>query len=264
MGFRDFTDQMGRVVTVPQKPQRIISLVPSQTELLFDLGLGDKIVGITRFCIHPNTGFKSKIKIGGTKKLDLQKIKTLDPDLIIGNKEENSQDDIIHLSQEFPVWMSDISTYPHALEMIRMIGELNSVQGAARALITEIGNSFQQLIPVSEARTVAYFIWKNPYMLAGTDTFIDDILRMAGFRNIAGKTRYPEIDPDALCDLNPDLIFLSSEPYPFAAKHIAEIKMICPHSQVIIVDGEMFSWYGSRLRYTAAYLQNLVNKILKI
>ncbi|HEX8328813.1 MAG TPA: helical backbone metal receptor [Hymenobacter sp.] len=253
------TDQMGRRVAVPFPPQRIVSLVPSQTELLFDLGLGEKVVGVTKFCIHPAEARSKTAVIGGTKNFDFEKIAALQPDLIIGNKEENYQAGIEQLAADFPVWLSDISNLPEALDMIRRVGFIAGAKERGEALAAQIDASFAELAtPHSAAIPVAYFIWKKPYMVAATGTFIDDMLRRAGFRNaLAGLSRYPEITAEQLAAAAPQRIFLSSEPYPFGEKHLAEFQAICPAAKVEIVDGELFSWYGSRLRHSAAYFSQL-------
>jgi ABC-type Fe3+-hydroxamate transport system substrate-binding protein len=269
------TDQMGRRVTVPFPPQRIVSLVPSQTELLFDLGLGAKVLGVTKFCIHPPEARTQATVVGGTKNFDFKKIAALEPDLIIGNKEENYREGIEALAAKFPVWLSDISTLPEALDMIRRVGLIAGAKEKAAALAAEIEieASFMAMdAPTSGASaagaatetadsapvSVAYFIWRKPYMVAATGTFIDDLLRRAGFANaFAGLSRYPEVTAEQLAAAAPARIFLSSEPYPFAAKHVAEFQALCPAAQVEVVDGELFSWYGSRLRHSAAYLSQL-------
>ena len=256
------TDQLGRNITIPKKPLRIISLVPSQTELLFDLGLDNELVGITKFCIHPGDKTKQKAKIGGTKALDLKKIKQLKPDLIIGNKEENEKDQIEALAKEFPVWMSDINTLGDALQMILQIGNIVSKQEKAAEIKDKIGSSFKLLPQIlNPLPRIAYFIWKNPYMVAAGNTFIDHIIHLAGWQNAISSSRYPEISPDELKKLNPDVILLSSEPYPFKEKHIREFQEICPDKPIIIANGELFSWYGSRLQYTPSYLLQLQKQI---
>lgn len=257
MQKRTFTDQMGRQISITYPPQRIISLVPSQTELLFDLGLDMEIIGITKFCIHPREKFKKSTKIGGTKMLDLARIRELKPDLIIGNKEENDRTQIEELMKEFPVWMSDINVLPEAIDMIRQIGELTGRLEKATVIADDINEQFLKLKKIHKQVRTAYFIWKDPYMLAGKQTFIDDMLNRAGFENAINGNRYPEISIDQLKKLRPECIFLSSEPYPFKDEHVKEIQRICPDARVSIVDGEMFSWYGSRLLLSPAYLRSL-------
>ena len=253
-----FQDQLGRSVSLPLwPPQRIVSLVPSQTELLHALGLEIETVGITKFCIHPNAWFQSKKRVGGTKTVNLQKVVDLAPDLIIGNKEENDKGQLEALGAQFPVWISDIYNLNDALDMIRCIGGLTDRAAAAIALATSIHQRFEQYRQQDGAslhRRVAYLIWRKPYMVAASGTYIDAMLRLAGFDNVfAALTRYPTVDEAALAAAAPEVILLSSEPYPFAEKHFAPLREACPQAQIQLVDGEMFSWYGSCLLQVPAY-----------
>lgn len=256
-----YTDQMQRQVKVVEKPQRIVSLVPSQTELLYSLGLEAEVLGLTKFCVHPPRWRKEKTVIGGTKNFHLDKIRELQPDLIIGNKEENYQQGIEALEKEFPVWMSDIFTLEDALESIRQQGRITDRAEKGAQLAAEIAAGFGQLKPLPGINTL-YFIWQNPYMGVGNHTFIDEMLRRCGFNNLlADKPRYPEVSREEIQVLNPQLILLSSEPYPFRDKHIAAFQEICPAAKVMLVDGEMFSWYGSRLQLAVPYLQGLQEQL---
>lgn len=267
-----FTDQMGRTIQLEKKPQRIVSIVPSQTELLFDLGLSEEVAGITKFCIHPAEMFRTKTRVGGTKKLNFEKIRTLQPDLIIGNKEENEKEQVLALMNEFNVWMSDIYTIDDALHMIRSVGELTYTQQRAAEITGNIHKGFDQLrstirsssntrIQTTNLRT-AYFIWKDPYMTAGCNTFIDHMLGRCQLENVfANTSRYPAVTEHDIRQAAPELILLSSEPYPFKEKHIEEFKAICPAAKVMVVDGEMFSWYGSRLQRAPGYLAELLQAI---
>lgn len=259
-----FTDQLNQTISISYPPKRIISLVPSQTELLFDLGLNEEVVGITKFCLHPTAKFKKTAKIGGTKKLDIQKIRALKPDLIIGNKEENLQADIELLMQEFPVWMSDIYNLNDALKMIDQIGAMVNRRVQAEQLSAKIGTNFKNLlnnIDQLRQKSVAYFIWHQPDMLAGKNTFIDEMLAYCGCKNVIDLTRYPSLNQQALKELQPELVFLSSEPYPFKEKHMNYFAKIWPAAKVELVDGEMFSWYGSRLLKATEYFSALKSKL---
>jgi ABC-type Fe3+-hydroxamate transport system substrate-binding protein len=260
------TDQLGNTIQIESPSQRIVSLVPSQTEFLFDINLDKEIVGVTRFCIHPADKVEGKTKIGGTKKFNIERIKSLNPDLIIGNKEENYQEGIEELSKHFPVWMSDIYALKDAYAMMRELGRITDRQEQASNLVATIDNRFRSfentIVKWNGERTCAYFIWRKPYMVAGGNTFIDSMLHVFGFRNVyAEEQRYPKINPDSLKALNPDYIFLSSEPYSFSEKHFEEFKAFAPNAKVILVDGEMFSWYGSRLKLAPAYYLELHNKL---
>jgi ABC-type Fe3+-hydroxamate transport system substrate-binding protein len=258
-----FTDQMQRQVDIPHPPQRIVSLVPSQTELLFDLGLQDQIVGVTKFCIHPKAQCASKTRIGGTKKFHFDRIDALKPDLIIGNKEENYQEGIEALAEKYPVWMSDIFTLDDALHMMQQLGEITDTNSQAQTFIQEIKTGFANLVvPQKATNKVAYFIWRKPYMAAGNNNFIDEMIKRCGWQNVFADTpRYPEISPEQLAEKSPDVILLSSEPYPFKQKHLEEFQQICPQAKVMLVDGEMFSWYGSRLRLAPAYFKQLLGEL---
>lgn len=256
---------MERMIDIPFPPKRIISLVPSQTELLYDLGLEDRLVGLTKFCIHP-IGLKSnKTIVGGTKNLDFNKIAALEPDLIIGNKEENQQDQVEQLMDRYPVWMSDINTLKDAIDMIIAIGRITNKEPTAKDMVDEIIDSFEDLPTVAQPKSVAYLIWRKPYMVAAAGTFIDDMLQRAGFVNVFNKEeRYPEKTAAEIALAQPAFIFLSSEPYPFKDQHIEELKRICPEATITLVDGELFSWYGSRLLLSASYFAKLQTQFLDL
>jgi ABC-type Fe3+-hydroxamate transport system substrate-binding protein len=262
---RRVTDQLGRAVTLNYPPKKIISLVPSQTELLFDLGLEQEVVGLTKFCIHPADKVARSTKIGGTKKLNIELIRSLKPDLIIGNKEENQREQIEELMQEFPVWMSDIYTLEDAKNAITQIGELvgRAPEAAYLNHLINAGFSDLQTLALQKGinKKVAYLIWKSPYMFAGKHTFIDHVLMLNGLQNVVTDLRYPELELQKLVSLNPDLVFLSSEPYPFNEKHVEEIRKVLPQARIMLVDGEMFSWYGSRLIKAVQYLFQLQDQL---
>lgn len=256
-----FTDQIGRTIVLHHIPRRIISLVPSQTELLFSLGLDEQVVGITKFCIHPASWFRNKPRIGGTKAIDSTRIDALQPDLIIANKEENDKLQVETLAGHYPVWVSDVKTLSDALTMIRSVGTLTGKEAEARDLANEIDTRFQILSTPSKTSPAAYLIWYKPWMAAGSDTFIHEMLGYCGFDNAFGdRDRYPQIDTSDLDELTsiPDLtILLSSEPYPFRQRHIDEIHKTLPNARILLVDGELFSWYGSRLLHAPGYFRQL-------
>ena len=261
-----YTDQIGNSITLSSSPKRIISVVPSQTELLFDLGLDDEVIAITKYCVHPKNWFEAKQKIGGTKKLNIEKIKELKPDLIIANKEENEKKQIEELQKFFPVWVSDIKNIEQALQMIDEIGKMTGKEKRALKIQNDIREQFSlfKLATASVARplsSVLYLIWKKPYISAGKDTFINHLLEMCGLKNIISKSRYPELSAEEIKKLNPELIFLSSEPYPFRQKHIQEFQLLCQNAKVVLVDGEMFSWYGTRLLYAPSYFERLLQNL---
>lgn len=259
-----FTDQLHRKIELASPPKRIISLVPSQTELLYDLGLRDEVVGITKFCIHPEEWFRTKTRVGGTKKYDLEKIKALQPDLIIGNKEENEKEQITELMKHYPVWMSDIYTLKDALGMIAALGALLGKNEAATNIKLQVESKFYQFqnTQASHLKT-AYFIWRKPYMVAGHDTFINEMMKLCGFENVFTdrESRYPEINNEELIAADPRLVLLSSEPYPFKEQHIREFSELLPNAKIKVVDGEIFSWYGSRLLKAPDYFRQLIGDL---
>jgi ABC-type Fe3+-hydroxamate transport system substrate-binding protein len=253
---RKYPDQLGRLVEFNFPPQRIISLVPSQTELLFYLGMNDRVVGITKFCVHPQEWFSSKAKIGGTKKFDFEIIDQLRPDLIIGNKEENYADGIDRLASNYPVWMSDISDWKSAMTMIESIGDLTGEETRVKNLVEDIREKFNW-IEIGRMIKTVYLIWKDPLMAVGRNTFIDVMLSKAGLQNLMTSERYPELSLAEIVALSPEVLLLSSEPYPFKQKHVDELRDALPLTKILLVDGEMFSWYGSRLLLAPAYFANL-------
>lgn len=258
-------DQTGHPYTLTAPPKRIISLVPSQTELLFHLGLGEAVVGITKFCIHPDEWFRNKTRVGGTKHVDLDRIRALQPDLIIGNKEENTREDIEALRKDFPVWVSDVNTIADALDMITAIGEITGRPLEAASVAGTISDLYAELLFTQSGLKplrIAYLIWENPYMAAAKNTFIDAMLHALGWVNVfSNMERYPETDLQELADLAPDAVLLSSEPYPFTDKQRTDIARLLPGTKVVLVDGEYFSWYGARMREAFGYFRALDRSI---
>ncbi len=253
-----YTDQINRRVNISENPQRIVSLVPSQTELLAGLGLNNRVVGITKFCVHPAEWLKQKKVVGGTKQIHYDRIVELEPDLILANKEENTQEIVETLAKDFPVWVSDIFNLNDALDMIGKVGAITQTQTKAEEFTDNIRSSFNQLQQTIE-KTALYLIWRKPYMAAGVNTFVNDMLRRCGFANVLPPhSRYPELSVEDIESLQPKVVLLSSEPYPFKEKHIAELQQLLPKAEIRLVDGEMFSWYGSRLQYAPAYFKSLM------
>lgn len=227
--------------------QTIVSLVPSLTELLFDLGLGDQVVGRTRFCIHPENEVESVSIIGGTKNPRIDKIQSIKPDLVIANHEENRKEDVEELQKNFEVMVTEISTIEEALFGIHQIGKRCNALDEANELIKNIQSELNKR-PDEPTLSAAYLIWRNPWMTIGGDTYVHSVLSEWNLVNVFGDNRrYPKISLEQMNDLQPDVILLSSEPFPFKEKHIKEVNEACPNSSVILVDGEWFSWYGSRM-----------------
>lgn len=237
--------------------KRIISLVPSQTELLFDLGVGEQVIGVTKFCIHPKEAMQNASIIGGTKSIHYERIARLNPDLIIGNKEENTQEIIETLGATYNLWCTDILDLPTAFVAIQDMAWLVGKEESGDVLLQKI-KAEQDSLPKLAPQKVAYLIWNEPIMAAASGTFIGAMLVEAGFENVLGYAdRYPEISMELLKELKPDYLFLSSEPFPFKDKHLNYFREQLPQTNVLIVDGEMFSWYGSRLLKSFTYFSNL-------
>ena len=257
--FANTTDALERRVVLPRPPQRIISLVPSLTDLLHGLGLDDEVVGLTRFCERPDGWREAKTIVGGTKQVDAEQVADVQPDLILANQEENTKADVRALSAYAPVYVTDVSTVADATSMIRRIGALVDRKARARQMATTITERFAAL-PAWPSLRVAYLIWRDPYMTVGGDTFIHDVLRHGGFTSPwAGETRYPEITRDDLAAADLDAILCSTEPFPFHQKDVYtnDLRAACPDTPVRMVDGQLFSWYGPRLLDTPAYLREL-------
>jgi iron complex transport system substrate-binding protein len=256
-------DQLHRKIVLSAPPQRIISLVPSQTELLVDLGLQDRLVGITKFCVYPSSLRDEIAIVGGTKQVKIERVQSLAPDLIICNKEENTSEMVQALEKIAPVWVSDVVTFDQSLDLIYRLGSLFSVEVKASSIIDNIKDefkSFQSSMSDMAWVKTAYLIWKNPYMIAGRNCFINEMLRFNKFDNLIKdpQSRYPEVTIEDLKEA--DLILLSSEPFPFREKDVSEMSELL-ENKVHLVDGTYFSWYGSRLREAFAYFKKLQRDI---
>jgi iron complex transport system substrate-binding protein len=264
--MKTLTDQIGFQHTFESSPKKIVSLVPSQTELLFELGLEAQIVGITKFCVHP-FHFKSTKKIvGGTKQVHYDKIAALQPDIIICNKEENTLEMVEELRKISPVWVTDIRTMEDNFQMITDFGLLFNCRTQAQKWYDKLQfalTDFKFFIKDKPIQKAAYFIWKDPYMVAGSDNYINEILKLNHFQNIyENKGRYPEIELKKMrTEGDPDVVFLSSEPYPFKEEDAFEIGRFTHHAKTVFIDGEMFSWYGSRLLKAFPYFKIVHSKL---
>jgi ABC-type Fe3+-hydroxamate transport system substrate-binding protein len=250
-------DQTGRSLFLPKAPCRIISCVPSITETLILAGMENAIIGRTKFCIHPSKNIKNIPVIGGTKNLRIKDIFSLNPDLIIANKEENTKEDIYSLAHVIPTFISDISNTDDVLQFLSSLYDI-----FGNSYFLELKNQLFNLFTIDQCKgpkiKVAYLIWRKPYMTCGQDTFIHHMIEKAGFINVFGnKYRYPEVTLEDIFEANPDYLFLSSEPYPFNEKHIKEINVLNGDLKIKIVDGELFSWYGSRMSMSGKYFKNL-------
>lgn len=251
-------DQLGNKIKLENAPTRIVSTVPSITLTLIDLGLEKEVIARTKFCIHPKEIVKNIPKIGGTKTLDINKIIELNPDLIIANKEENEFEQIKILQEKFPVYISDVNDLESNYDFIEKIGVLTNTVAKANQIIKKTKANFNLFTNVKQ-KSVAYLIWKDPYMVAASDTFINSLLTELNLINVFAEdfSRYPEVTLKDIETNQPDLIFLSSEPYPFKEKHINEFKKAIPNTEIHLVDGEFFSWFGSKMQNASQYFNDL-------
>lgn len=264
MLMRSVTDSLGRLLLIPEEPQRIISLCPSQTETLFALGLAGRIVGRTRYCIHPAEAVRTVPVVGGTKKVDIPAVRALEPDLIIAEKEENTPQDVELLSEIAPVYVTNIENYEQALASIIELGDITGKKSAAEAIVKQIEAAFGAIPSAPRPIRVLYLIWRKPFMAAGTRTYISSIIERLGWLNAAVHLpgRYPTIDDPT--QVKPDIVLLSDEPYPFKEKHIPEVQQAWQGAEVRLVRGDYFSWYGVRMREAAGYLAQLAEEIGKV
>lgn len=255
-------DMLGREISIPSKPERIVSLCPSQTLTLADLGCTERLVGITRFCIHPEELYRSAKRIGGTKRVNYEAIAELKPDLIIGEKEENTLEMILQLEKDYPVYMTDVTDIPSSYDMVRNLGVVTQSESVAENLVQEMKEALGRIRPLQGVE-VAYLIWREPWMVAGRNNFIDAILDVCGLRNVFTGLpgRYPQISEEWLREAAPALLLLSDEPYPFGEKHKEEFIQVLPQAKIFLVNGEYFSWYGSRIRTIDQYINPLLAQI---
>ncbi|MCA1761913.1 MAG: ABC transporter substrate-binding protein [Cryomorphaceae bacterium] len=253
-------DQLGNVYQFSSPPRRIVSLVPSLTELLVDLGLEEKLVGLTKFCVHPNGLRDRKTVIGGTKNVRTEEVRKLQPDFILASKEENTRRCVEELRKDIPVYVSDISNLDDLKVAVTDLGKIFQVGAAAEKRIIEIDELSNSLkAKVGKKQSCLYLIWKDPYMAAGTDTFISEMLELTGCENALKQLgeegeRYPRLTVELMNKLAPDHIFLSSEPFPFKEKHAKDLSAKTA-AKLRIVDGEAFSWYGTGVLRQGEYLQ---------
>ena len=265
--MKTFKDQLGREILLKSSPKRIISLVPSQTELLCSLALENELVGITKFCVHPYHLKATKTIVGGTKKVDFEKIKGLNPDFILCNKEENSYDFLPELEKIAPTYFSDVTTIQNSIDLILSLGSIFNRRTESENLVEKIAfklADFKNFIKDQPTRKVAYFIWAKPWMVVGNETYINELLKLNKFENIyANMSRYPKIDISKIRhEGDPEVIILSSEPFPFKDEHAMEIASYTNRAITVFGDGELFSWHGSRLLLAFDYFKELHKKLV--
>jgi ABC-type Fe3+-hydroxamate transport system substrate-binding protein len=259
------TDSTNKTVSFSVPPQRVVCLIPSITETLFDLGLGDAVAGVSKFCIFPADGVRNKIKVGGQKDPDLEKIKDINPDLIIMNLEENKPEHIEFLSTHYKTWVTYPRSFRDAGTLIREIGRVFHAAKEAGAYADKIKKTADDLnSKTGQAVKTLYLIWRNPWMSINKDTFIHDTLTIHGLENVFGgkEQRYFEVTEEELRSAAPDVIVLPDEPYRFREKHIAEFLHIpvpaVRNRQIFLADGTYFCWYGTRTARASEYIHEQI------
>lgn len=253
------TDHLGRKVILPPSPKRIISICPAITETLFSLGLDKKMVGRTKYCIFPKGTVDQVPIVGGTKEVHLERVRELQPDLIFAEKEENTEEMVMELEKVAPVFVLEVKSIQDAYRLITTLGEVTKTTETSNLLLASCQKSFQSIESKVKGKA-AYVIWRKPYMVVGGTTYINDVLSQLGFQNPFNteESRYPIVTKEQLANAKLDKLFLASEPFPFQEKHLAEFQAFLPHTEIILVDGEMF-WYGSRMLVAGEYLAELVS-----
>ncbi len=250
----EIQDQIGRILKLERKPRRIISLVPSLTELAAEFAGEDSIIGLTTWCVHPKGLKESKTIIGGTKNVNVELVRQLQPDLILANKEENIEEQIEILAKDFPVYVSDVRDLKSARGLIKEMGNLLQADEKAHVYLHQATEALSKM-DKSEG-SFLIFIWNKPFMVAGPDSYISALLEAKGFKNAAPNgSRYPELSWEEVQRLKPKYIFLSSEPYPFKSADTIEFhkaRFTCK-----ILDGEMLTWYSHRLAKSLNYINRL-------
>lgn len=261
-----FIDDLGNILSFQHKRTKIVSLVPSITETLYHLDVEKYVVGITKFCVHPPHFKHTKEIVGGTKKVNIEKIKALEPDIVFCNKEENTPEIVAQLREFTQVYVTEIKTIDDSKRMIENLGRILNRRNQADLLNRKIDLkllNFKEFIKDAAPKKVAYFIWYNPWMVAGDQTYINHLLELNNYENIYTKEQgYPEINPKRIRhEGDPEVLFFSSEPFPFKDEHAFEISEYTNRSGAVFVDGEMFSWFGARLLKAFDYFKTVRERL---
>jgi ABC-type Fe3+-hydroxamate transport system substrate-binding protein len=251
-------DASGVALELLHPPRRIVSLIPSTTETLCALGLADALVGVTVYCVEPRDVVRTKKRIGGEKDPDLDAIRTLRPDLVIANVEENLREHVDALrASGIPVWVTFPRTVREAIRMIRELGEVTATRDRAGALADELDRLYDSVAAAVATRSpvsVFYAVWRGPYMTIGRDTYIHDMLRVCGGRNVFDDRveRYPVVTLDEVAARRPDVVLLPDEPFRFRRSHVGDFASYTDvpavrAGRIHLVDGKPFSWHGPRI-----------------
>jgi len=259
-------DSLNRKIELSVNPERIISLSPSISEYVFDAGGGELLVGRTRYCKYPVSHIKKVPCIGGTKSIDLDRVRLLNPDLIIASEEDNDMETLNLLAETYPVYITRVRNLNEAMENMWHLGELINREKQTLDLITKIKNQFADLKPLEKRKRVMYIMWTNPLITVNENTLIHDVLDRCGFENVTScfDDKYPRIDIETIEDLKPDVLLMSDDPYPFNKDHVEEMQRRFPKMKIELVNGEVFSWHESHLSKTCDYLSPFLSKLSNV
>lgn len=264
----EVVDDAGRSVVLQQPAHRIVSLVPSLTETLFALGCGAALVGVTRYCTEPVGAVEGLERVGGTKNPDCERIRALQPDLVVVNAEENRREDFDTMEHAgLTVFVSFSHRASDVAGLMQTLGRLTQSEGAAQQLADQVSRALDELERSLDTRRARVFcpIWKNPWMSFNHETYADDMLRLAGGDNVCGdrSQRYCTVTLEEIAAADPEVILLPNEPYVFAQKDLpslAPLSMTRAHrsAQVHFIDGKALSWYGPRTAAALLYLHRAI------
>ncbi|HEU5393471.1 MAG TPA: cobalamin-binding protein [Candidatus Methylomirabilis sp.] len=258
MQTRRFRDALGREVSVPVLPRRVVSLIPSVTEICFALGAGDRVVGVTSFCTEPPAGVAEKVRVGGEKNPDLERIRRLRPDLVIANVEENRKPDVDALAEsDIPVYVIYPRGVGEGITLLRTLGELLGVPAAGEAQAARVEAALEEVRRLrAGCAPLRVFcpIWKNPWMACNRDTYVHDVLVTCGGENITAERpeRYPRVTLEEVAAAAPEVILLPDEPFRFGPKHLPLFSVFpgmpaVRDGRLYCIDGKWISWYGPRM-----------------
>ena len=250
-------------------PDRIVSLVPSLTEALFALGLGDRVVGATDWCVHPAEALAAVPRVGGTKDPDVAAIAKLRPGLVIANREENTRRSVAQLEAAgIPVWVTYPRTVAEGAELLRELALLGGRSAELASVVRPVEEAVERALAARPSEPVRVFcpIWKDPWMAVGPDTYAHDLIELCGGRNVFGAVatrRYPIVKETEIIAAAPEVILLPDEPYAFGAEHAAALRALpvpaAASGRIHCIDGTLLSWYGPRIRRAIELLRSLLS-----
>ena len=264
-------DAFGQPFALAAPARRIVSLIPSVTEILFSLEAGDRVAGVTKFCSEPADGVKTKAKVGGPKNPRRDIILGLATDLVVASVEENHRADVEALrAAGVPVFVTFPRTVREGIQLIRDLGVLAGNPERAEFIATSCEEAVAAVERVNggQARVRVFCpIWRRPYMTINADTYVDSVLRTCGGENIFRDRpeRYPTVSLTEVAALRPDIVLLPDEPFPFGRNHLEDFRglpdvpAICT-GHLRFVDGKILSWYGPRIAQSLRTLAGVLRE----